>query len=280
MALTIIKTSGVQELFNRDKLASSLVRSGAPHDVAEEIARKVELEIGPSARTKHIFRLARRLLKQYSRASGMRYSIKKALSSLGPSGYPFEHYVAGILRTYGYSTEVNRVMTGFCVTHEVDVFAVKDNEHCIIECKYHSDDGKPTDVKIALYIHSRFEDIKKAQQLSPDSSTKQYEGWLVTNTRCSSDAVRYAECTGLRIVSWRYPEKNSLEKLIEGKRLYPVNILPSAKKEVIDALLRNNLILAKDISEMDAEDLSIKSGIDKKIIALLKKEADELCRCP
>jgi len=65
----------------------------------------------------------------------------------------------------------------------------------------------------------------KALELSPEHGQAVMQGWLVTNTRCTSDAIQYAECVGLRIMSWRYPATGSLEKMIEEKRLYPATIL-------------------------------------------------------
>lgn len=279
MAKPIIKASGRSEDFSIQKLADSLVRSGASRDVALDIAEKIENQITASTHTKKIYRIAKKMLRKYNRASGMRYSLKRAISALGPSGYPFEKYFARILQEHGYTAELNRVMQGYCVTHEVDVFAGRGNEHYTIECKYHSSGGKPTDVKVALYIYARFMDIKKACELMPGHKDMVHQGWLVTNTRCTSDAIKYAECSGLKIVSWRYPDKNSLEKMIETKRLYPVTILSPIKKDVLATLFRNDIVLAQDIADMDENAFKLKSGLDVKTARMLKKQADELCPC-
>ena len=279
MSKTVIKASGQKEEFNHQKLVNSLVRSGAPEGVAEDIAKKVEIQLSSLSHTKHIYRLAKKMLRQYNHASGMRYSIKKAISSLGPSGYPFEKYVARVLKAHGYSVEVGRIMEGYCVRHEVDILAEMENRHFIIECKYHSNGGNPTDVKIALYVQSRFADIRKACESEAGHEGDIHQGWLVTNTRCTTDAIKYAECVGLRIMSWRYPEKESLEKMVEGKRLYPVTILPSARKKPLEALFRNDIILAQDIADMDEEAFLKKSGLDAETARTLKRQADELCPC-
>ncbi len=279
MAVTIIKSSGRSEKFDIQKLADSLTRSGAPPDVALDIAKRVEEKIKPPFHTKSIYRLARKFLRQYNRVSGMRYSLKKALSDLGPSGYPFEKYVGKILKAHGYEVELDRVMDGYCVKHEIDVLASKEDKHFIIECKYHTFGGNATDVKIALYVHSRFADIKKACDLLPGLANSVHQGWLVTNTRCTTDAVRYAECVGLKVTSWRYPERDSLEKMIENKRLYPVTILPAARKRSLEPLFRNDIILAQDIADMDRETFLKRSGLDPDIAEILKKQADELCPC-
>jgi Holliday junction resolvase len=277
MSLTIIKASGQTEEFLIEKLVDSLIRSGAPEDVAWDIAKKVASQVAPSSHTKHIFRMAKKLLRHYNRATDMRYSIKRAIYSLGPAGYQFEKYFAAILREYGFSAEINRILTGYCVTHEVDVFATKDGKGSVIECKYHSNGGIPTDVKTALYIHSRFMDIRKAYESVPVNNAVVQEGWLVTNTRCTTDAIRYAECVGLRIVSWKYPEKESLETMIEKHRLYPVTILSSVRKNSLETLFRNDIIFAKDIADMDEKTFLRTSGLDAGTAVNLKREAEALC---
>jgi hypothetical protein len=277
MSVSIVKASGQSEDFDIRKLADSLIRSGASEEIAMEIARKVAAQITPRLRTKHIFRMARRLLRKYNRAADMRYSIKRAIYDLGPAGYQFEQYFARIMREYGYSVEVNRILAGYCVTHEVDVFATKQDAGFVIECKYHSNGGIPTDVKTALYIYSRFTDIKKAYESSPGNPITIQQGWLVTNTRCSADAIKFAECMGIRIVSWRYPQKESLERMIENKRLYPATILTSVKRNILDILFRNKFILAKDIADIDQQTFAARSGLEPEIARILKREADELC---
>ncbi|GAB4487151.1 MAG: hypothetical protein OHK006_15900 [Thermodesulfovibrionales bacterium] len=279
MGITITKSSGRQEAFEQRKLYASLIRSGAPADVALDIARKVEGKMPDQSSTREIYRFARRLLRQHNLASVMRYSLKKAIFSLGPSGYPFEKYIGRVLAAHGYATETGKVVKGFCVSHEVDVVARNGTEHALIECKYHSEAGKATDVKVALYVHSRFLDIRKAFEADPRENGSVHQCWLVTNTRCTTDAIRYAECTGIRIVSWRYPQTGSLEKLIEEKRLYPVTILPSAKKSTVDSLFRHGFVLAQDIADMDQEGFRRTSGLERQISHALKQEADELCPC-
>jgi hypothetical protein len=275
--MKIIKSSGMSEDFNIHKLVNSLVRSGAPDDVAAEIAQEVADSVTPSEHTKHIYRMAKKLLRQHNKANSMRYSIKRAIYNLGPTGYPFEKYFGRILSAYGYSVEVNRMISGYCVTHEVDVLASKDNLRCVIECKHHASGEKPADIKIALYVNARFNDIRKALELSSEKNSHVTEGWLVTNTRCSSDAIKYAACEGLKIVSWRYPEKESLEAMIEEKRLYPVTILPSATKNITQALFVSDIILAKEIAMMDEQALLRRCRLDRIHALAIIKEAKELC---
>jgi Holliday junction resolvase-like predicted endonuclease len=277
MTLKITKSSGRSEEFNIQKLSDSLIRSGAPPEVAYEIAKEIEKQLTPSMKTREIFRRARKLLRRYNHVSGMRYSIKRAIFALGPSGYPFEKYVGRIFERYGYAVETNRIVQGHCVSHEVDVIASAGKSFSVIECKYHSDAGKATDVKVALYVHSRVQDIRKAAESEQAEHKTFQDGWLVTNTRCTIDAIRYAECVGLRIVSWRYPGRNSLERMIEDKRLYPVTILNSIRRNMLTPLFNADIILALDVADMDEALFAQKTGFDELTVRALKKEADAIC---
>jgi hypothetical protein len=277
MNIKITKASGVIEDIKPEKLRASLIRSGAEDLQADEIIDRVLREIDPYTSTRKIYRLAQKYLKKLNHPSGLRYSLKRALFRLGPSGYPFEKYYAALLRNFGFETETGRFVQGRCVKHEVDVFAVSDNEISLVECKYHNRQGIAVDVKIAMYIHSRFRDLAPAMAtLYPD---KMFSGWLVTNTRFTTDAIQYAECNGLKIKSWGYPDSNSLELMIEDRKLYPVTIISGIRSGLVKKLINEDIILLKDLVEMSPAEISkLLSLTDRKAHAL-KKQAEELCLC-
>ncbi|MDP3991287.1 MAG: ATPase, partial [Candidatus Nealsonbacteria bacterium] len=137
--------------------------------------------------------------------------------------------------------------------------------------------GLKSDVKVALYVQARFEDICKRWQKDPQSSREFHEAWLVTNTKCTSQAVRYAKCAGLKIVSWRYPKNESLEYLIEKKGLYPVTILSSLNMYARERLSERRIILAKDLLKYSVSDLVRLTGLRSDAVEKLQREAMELC---
>jgi Holliday junction resolvase len=192
------------------------------------------------------------------------------MMSMGPQGFVFEKYIAKILDKYGYSTKVGQILKGCCVDHEVDVVAKKDNMVFFIESKYHNHRGTYSDVKTALYVHARFVDIEKAIKKKKDSNNTHYYGWLVTNTKCTSEAVKYSECVKLRILAWQYPKVKNLQYYIERKKLYPISILTTITKDQKEALFDSGIILVQELVSMDADEimrlLSIKKIKTMKIL--------------
>ena len=51
---------------------------------------------------------------------------------------PDYNQIISILKEQGYSVKVGEIVKGKCVTHEVDVIALADHHHFMIECKYHN----------------------------------------------------------------------------------------------------------------------------------------------
>lgn len=274
----IIKASGEREPFSPNKLRRSLKRAGASPDSIEKVVAEITRELKDGMKTSRIYRQAFGLLRKFERPAAGRYSLKKAIMELGPTGFPFEKYIAEILKEYGYTTEVGRQIKGACVTHEVDVIAHKGKKHFMIECKYHNSRGIRSDVKVALYTYARFLDLKKQWENLPGHQNFFYQGWLVTNTKCTSQAIRYARCVGLKIMSWRYPKKESLEYLIEKKGLYPITILPLLPRYAKERLAQKRIMLAKDLLKYSTNDLVRIVGLRSNIVRKLQEETKELYR--
>ena len=269
------KAGGALEDFNLHKFRSSLRRVGADESTIDDVLGQILDVIGPHTTTKEIYRLAQGMLKKRNRPSGMRYSLKEALFRLGPTGYPFERYVADIFREYGYDTKVGLTLQGKCVTHEVDVLAVSDSEVSVMECKYHNARGTTTDVKVALYVRSRVADLEAT--LGREHEGKVFKGRLVTNTRCTSDAIAYAGCAGLEILSWRYPDGGGLEEMIEGKKLYPVTMIQGLQAGLVAKLIDEGILLLRELISLDSTMLQSRLNLSPAKVRTLKQRAEALC---
>jgi hypothetical protein len=132
-----------------------------------------------------------------------RYLIQRAVLALGPG---FLCNLAEIFRAHGWKAQTGVALNGRCAPHEVDVFAEKNGKRIGIEAKFHNDAAGKTDIKDALYVYARYEDLRSA----PEASSRVDEGILITNTRFTRNAIRYAQCSGLSLIGWDYPRSNLL----------------------------------------------------------------------
>lgn len=275
-SIIIKKYSGEYQVFDVNKLINSLRRSRADEDIVQDIARKVHEQIEEGMTTKKIYQLAFRMLKAKSRVSASKYKLKKALMELGPTGFPFERMVGQLLAHEGFATEVGVIVQGNCVQHEVDVIAQKDSKHYMIECKYHSDQGRFCNVKIPLYIHSRFLDVEKQWERQKEHGSKLHKGGLYTNTRFTSDALQYGKCVGLLLTSWDYPRGDGLKERIDKSGLHPLTALTTLTKAEKTKLLDEGIVLCKELHENPA--LLEQIGVDKKRHKNILEDSKELCK--
>ncbi|MDR3492120.1 MAG: restriction endonuclease [Gammaproteobacteria bacterium] len=244
--IDITKASGAIVPFEPDKLRKSLKRVGTEDNLINEIINEVMNVLVPGMSTRTIYQIAFRLLKKKSQTSAAKFHLKRAIMHLGVSGYPFEKYVSELMQCMGYKTITNIIIKGHCVNHEVDIIAKKDNTEIIVECKYHHRPGLKCDVTIALYFKARFIDIEQASEHTTEIKR---EGWLVTNTRFTSDAMQYGRCANLHLISWDYPERGSLQQIIDTAKLYPITCITNFTKAETNQLLDNNIILCKTIRD-------------------------------
>jgi len=259
----ITKYNGTEELFDEEKIRKSMRSAGADSQTTEDAIDSIKKNFKNYMNSGEIYRYAVKQLKKKNPSVAIKYTLKKAIMDLGPSGYVFEKYIAKILENYGYETKTGQIVRGFCVEHEVDVVAKKGMKHYMVECKYHNDSDYSSDIKTALYVHSRFEDIKKGC----DAGLNDYnleEGWFATNTKVTNEAAKYAKCVGLGVIAWHYPEAKNLEYYIENKKLYPVSILHGLNKKQKEILFENSIITIQDLLELNPDSLA--STINTNII--------------
>ena len=280
MAIKVVKSNGKIEDFQPKKIIRTLRRAGASRAAAKKVVREIEGTLHDGITTKEILKLVKAMIPKEESHVAMRYDLKAAITRLGPSGFPFENFVAAILENYGYKTKPRSIVKGRCVRQEIDIIAEKSNGDFVrimIECKFHNLSGGSVDLKDVLYTYARFLDLNEASELGKGDHFD--EVWLASNTSGSSDATKYAECRGMKLLCWHYPRGAGLEKMIEDKGLYPVTILRSTDKETWDKLFSAGVVLAKDFVEHDMDYLS-RTGLRKSKIKKLMSEAGQLLGKP
>ena len=221
----ISKADGTAEVFDPRRLVISLERAGAGEHTAERIADVITNSVVPGTSSKEIYTRAFALLRREARPIAARYALRRALLELGPSGHPFEDFISHLYRAEGWEVETRKVIKGKCVSHEVDFYAghPEQDEHIAAELKYHNDPGYKTDLKVALYVKSRFDDIFSCDERVRSCPIDR--GLLVTNTKFTSEAIAYAECSGVELLGWGYPADNNLFVRMSRARIYPITAL-------------------------------------------------------
>lgn len=273
--MKVIKHSGDIIEFNKEKLKKSLLKSGAELSVVENIIKTIAKELYHGIPTKQIYKLAFALLKKSSKSHAARYNLRAAIQQLGPAGFFFEKFVARLYAAEHYNTRTNLTLKGDCVSHEVDVALQKNNKTWMVECKFHNSREASSDVKVPMYILSRFNDLKGNQHKIFGNTDRLTNCKIVTNNRFTTDAITFAGCSGLELLSWDYPADDNLKTKIDSNSLYPITCMTTLSMVEKEKLLILDIILVKELIN-NSESLE-KIGLSPNRIKNALKEASELC---
>lgn len=270
--MLVTKADGTTEQFSEKKLQQSIIHAGIPHELYYQVIEHIKKHLYDGISTVEIYRHVEEFLEKSSQPfHKTRYSLKQSIMDLGPTGYPFEDYIAKLLNLEGYATRVRSILQGKCISHEIDVIAEKNTvipTKALIEAKFHNTIGIKTDVHVPMYTKARFDDLNEKHNFS--------EVWLVTNTKATIDAILYANCVGMKLLSWSYPEGESLRELVEKYSLYPITVLTTLPQATKEKLLLNDIVLCKDICQN--HDLLNEFVLDNQTKEKIIQEISFLCR--
>lgn len=270
MVVTVIKFNGEKEPFSEEKIRASASRVGVPEAMQDKLIDEINSKLYDGITTKEIFNFIKSYLNTHNKSGlASKFNLKQGLAQLGPSGYPFEKFVARILHKLNYSTKTNQMLAGRCVRHEVDVVAIKDGVTNLIETKFHSKQGIKSDVKVTLYIKARYDDIANNWQES-----NEVKSWIITNARFTTEAIAYGECAGLQLTSWDHPQGTALRDLIEESKLHPVTVLQSISNDQKRMLLEKGIVTCQQI----VEDKSVSALLPEHVFSKAKQEAKAVCQ--
>jgi hypothetical protein len=274
-AIRVVKNSGQIEEFDEAKVRNALIRAGANQAVSDEVTKEVSSKARDGMRTSEIFGMAFSLLEARDTTVAARFNIKNALIRFGPTGFPFEKYVARLLQARGFKTVVGQTYPGHCVSQEVDITAEDSAGRYMVECKFHNQLGIYTGLKEAMYTYARFQDIIEGG----GSFTRP---WMVTNTKITDEAIKYSLCRGMRMTAWGYPPGDSLQDMIDCECLYPVTVLSELDDPSLKGIIEAGAMTVKDLNLLDEKTLgklTSKDGTDlaklSSIVRDLAKSASE-----
>lgn len=256
----VIKASGEKVKFDSSKIRKTCSRAGASQDVCRKVEQLVGAQVREGMSTQEILKITLEQLEKYSPLASIRYALKRAIFSLGPTGFVFEKFVAYLFQAYGFNAYCPPILKGRCVEEEVDVIAIKKRkgsqkkyqQKYLIECKYHNSAGLKADLQDAFCLWARFQDLEKENFTQP---------WLVSNAKFTKAAIQYGRCQGIRLLGWRYPSRQSLSVLIEKKKLYPITILKEVNGKLAQNFFNQDIILLSHLCSSHISNLSSRVGI-------------------
>lgn len=269
----ITKKSGEQVLFEESKLRLSLEGSGADQQIIDKVIEELYSYAKDGMSTHKVYKIAYSILVKLSNRTAGRYRLKNAIMELGPTGYPFEKFVGALIKSQGFEIDTGQIINGRCVQHEVDVVAENEEKLIVVECKFHQEGKSKSDVKVPMYISSRFDDIFNQWKKEGKIRGRKYEGWVVTNTRFTGDAEKFGKCKGLKLLSWDYPSGNSLKNIIDKSGLHPLTSIKSLTRKEKKNILDQGAVLCKELTE----ELLVKSNINSRKIKKILLEAKNIC---
>jgi hypothetical protein len=245
--MNIKKHSGELVPFNPEALKTSLSKSGATPSQVQHVYDKIENELFEGITTRALYEKAFSYLRKIKKAYAAKYSLKKALRDLGPTGFYFEKWVCSLMHHLGYNTMNGQTLQGHAVTHEIDVIAIRDNEFNIAECKLRNDVDAKISVTTPMYFLSRMKDLANIQFNYFGKDRYITKGWLITNAYFTSDSIKFGNFYGINMLSWDYPNGNSIKNLTDNGNLYPITCMTEISEAQKIMLLDNDIILVQDI---------------------------------
>lgn len=274
--MKIVKFSGDKVDFIPHKLMKSLLKAGASQEQANQIIATIRLQLYEGIATKQIYKMAFSLLKKNSNAHAARYNLREAIRLLGPAGFYFEKFIARLFESQRYRTQSNLILQGKCVSHEIDILIHNEIEFGMVECKFHEGREAASDVKVPLYILSRFNDLKARPQAFFEDSTTLNSCWIVTNNRFTADAIDFAQCSGLHLLSWNFPENKGLKTIVDASKLYPITCMTTLSMAEKEFLLNLGYIVVEDLlkNKNALTDLGLSSVRMQRVL----KEVNDLCK--
>ncbi len=272
--MKITKADGGVEEFKPQKLISSLKKAGANPQEISRIVSSIESSLLDSMKTQMIYQKAFQMLRESDEPIAAKYSLRRAVFGLGPTGFPFEDFLGKIFEAEGYQTKRRLILKGKCATHEIDLAAYSPSHSFVAEAKFHMHPGIKSDLQVAMYSYARYLDLESARICKEDVCGI-ISLSVITNTKFTEAAIQYAKCSGIDLLSWDYPKHNSLHSKIEKLGVYPITTLARLSTTQKQVLLSNGVILCSEIIKNPQELQRI--GLSGTKIDAVLREAVALC---
>lgn len=270
----VTKFDGRKQAFNKQKIMRTCMRMHATPKIAKAIADNIEAHAYDGISTKKIMQMIFAYMRKHRPEVKHITDLRTAISMLRPKP-DFELFIAQLLRAHGYKVKSNRMVLGKCIEHEIDAIAEKGKDVLYVEVKHHYKPHTYTGLGVFLEARATFEDLLDGYKTGANK-IKFNKAMVISNTKLSSHARRYADCRSIIYIGWKAPVERGLERLIEEKRLHPITFLrdidPADEIKLGDA----GIVTLKQLIELSLDELWKKTKIPKKTLKEFKLKAQKI----
>lgn len=269
----IVDPFGNEKEYTPEKIVDSVMRAGFSKHEAEQIEKRVRERVDDGIKSKELYEIVYQEMKDVNDIYALRYRLREAIGVLDPNYHEFEKYMAKVLAQDGFDTEWSPrpLPQGACSEHEIDVLATKEGRTYAIECKHHFHYHRLTGLAVPMIQWAVMDDLQQGYEQGLEHAVDIDESWVVVNTKLSQHAKQYAECKGITMMAWDYPDDNSLREIVERNKAYPITILRLSTEEK-KALSKQNVLTLQELLELQNRDVNLSTDT----ISDLQQRADRM----
>jgi len=272
--VNVLKFDGSKQPFDKNKVYNTCLRMRATPEQARAVTDKVAAKVYEGIPTKKVLQLIFSFLKDLRPEVKHRIDLRESIS-LMRSKPDFERFAQLLLKEEGYDVGANEIVEGRCVDHEIDAIARKGNDTIYVEVKHHLQPHTFTGVDVFLVARATYEDMNEGGKVGKNAHNFT-KIMVMTNTKLSEHALRYADCRGISHIGWRDPPGRGLEEIIEEHSFYPVTLLRGVDERTIERLGDAGIVLLKQLTEGDLEKISRQTRIPRNILQQMANRASEI----
>jgi hypothetical protein len=267
---------GNKKEYAPEKIIDSVKRAGFSQQEAGKIEEQVRERVEDGMRSRDLYRIVYDVMTDFNEAKALRYRLREAIGSLKPERHEFEQYICTVLAMEGFDTawSPRPLPQGACSTHEIDVVAEQDDITFAVECKHHFHYHRLTGMQVPMVQWAVLDDLQAGHEAGVPNAVDVDRMWVIVNTKLSQHAKDYAECKGIRMTAWDYPDDNSLRQIVERNRAYPITIL-RLDGTVWSALSEHDILTVQELLDLD-EDAKTDIGIANDDLSALQRKARRL----
>lgn len=222
----VIKYSGLKQVYDRNKVLQSLIKSGVGQAQALSVIEEVDKQLPAVVTTRDLYKAVYRTVHKHGAVDSAKiYRIREAFSKI--DSIEFEKIIANLFSARNINSTWNQMVLGKCIEHQIDVIA--DNR--LIEVKRHSNPHRETGLGDVVELWGRLLDINE----NPDN--KFLNAVLVTNGKFSEHAKKFSMCRKIGLLGWRYNSSGLFNNNLTGLE----SIVEVIGKDKVLNILQNHL---------------------------------------